>query len=124
MKFVDYVTILVRSGKGGGGAVSFRREKYSPRGGPDGGDGGEGGSVILEGDKQLYTLLDLRYNRHHFAHTEAHTNLNVDCLRGCCKYFLHNDNVTTVIGFCVPRGGRTHLDKKASCWCGCGRSQI
>ncbi len=67
MKFVDYVTILVRSGKGGSGAVSFRREKYSPRGGPDGGDGGEGGSVILEGDKQLYTLLDLRYNRHHFA---------------------------------------------------------
>ncbi len=67
MKFVDYVTILVRSGKGGGGAVSFRREKYNPHGGPDGGDGGKGGSVILEGDKQLYTLLDLRYNRHHFA---------------------------------------------------------
>lgn len=67
MKFVDYVTITVRSGKGGKGAVSFRREKYNPHGGPDGGDGGKGGSVILEGDKQLYTLLDLRYNRHHFA---------------------------------------------------------
>lgn len=67
MKFVDYVTITVRSGKGGAGAVSFRREKYNPHGGPDGGNGGKGGSVILEGDKQLYTLLDLRYNRHHFA---------------------------------------------------------
>ncbi len=67
MKFVDYVTVMVRSGKGGRGAVSFRREKYNPHGGPDGGDGGDGGSVILEGNKQLYTLLDLRYNRHHFA---------------------------------------------------------
>ncbi len=67
MKFVDYVTVSVRSGKGGKGAVSFRREKYNPHGGPDGGDGGQGGSVILKGDKQLYTLLDLRYNRHHFA---------------------------------------------------------
>ncbi len=67
MKFVDYVTITVRSGKGGAGALSFRRAKYEPKGGPDGGDGGQGGSVILRGDGQLYTLLDLRYNRHHFA---------------------------------------------------------
>ena len=67
MKFVDYVTVTVRSGKGGAGSAHFRREKYEPRGGPDGGDGGAGGSVILEGDPQLYTLLDLRYNRHHFA---------------------------------------------------------
>ncbi|GAB5518079.1 MAG: GTPase ObgE [Rhodothermales bacterium] len=67
MKFVDYVTITVRSGKGGAGATMFRREKYVPRGGPNGGNGGNGGSVILTGDKRLYTLLDLRYNRHHFA---------------------------------------------------------
>lgn len=67
MKFVDYVTITVRSGKGGAGAISFRRAKFEPNGGPDGGDGGAGGSVILEGDAHLYTLLDLRYNRHHFA---------------------------------------------------------
>lgn len=67
MKFVDYVTITVRSGRGGPGAVAFRREKYEPRGGPAGGDGGDGGSVVLVGDSNLYTLLDLRYNRHHFA---------------------------------------------------------
>jgi GTP-binding protein len=67
MKFVDYVTITVRSGKGGSGALSFRRAKYEPKGGPDGGDGGQGGSVILRADDQLNTLLDLRYNRHHFA---------------------------------------------------------
>jgi GTP-binding protein len=67
VKFVDYVTVTVRSGKGGGGSAHFRREKFEPRGGPDGGDGGAGGSVLLEGDDNLYTLLDLRYNRHHFA---------------------------------------------------------
>lgn len=67
MKFVDYVTIAVRSGKGGAGATSFRREKYEPKGGPDGGDGGEGGSVSIVANAHLYTLLDHRYNRHHFA---------------------------------------------------------
>ncbi len=71
MKFVDYVTISVRSGKGGAGSVHFRRAKFEPKGGPDGGDGGAGGSVILEGDPNLYTLLDLRYNRHHFADSGA-----------------------------------------------------
>ncbi|MEL6614328.1 MAG: GTPase ObgE [Bacteroidota bacterium] len=67
MKFVDYVTITVRSGRGGAGSAHFRRAKYEPKGGPDGGDGGNGGSVLLEGDPSLYTLLDLRYNRHHKA---------------------------------------------------------
>jgi len=67
MKFVDYVTIHVRSGKGGAGSVSFRRAKFEPKGGPDGGDGGLGGSVSLVADTQLYTLLDHRYNRHHYA---------------------------------------------------------
>lgn len=67
MKFVDYVTITVRSGKGGAGSTAFRRAKYEPKGGPSGGDGGEGASIYLEADSHLYTLLDLRYNRHHFA---------------------------------------------------------
>ena len=67
MKFVDYVTIEVRSGKGGPGSVSFSRAKFEPKGGPDGGNGGEGGSISLIADAQLYTLLDHRYNRHHFA---------------------------------------------------------
>ena len=67
MKFVDHVRIRVRSGDGGAGAVHFRREKYVPRGGPDGGDGGDGGSVLIEADENLYTLMDLRHSKHYFA---------------------------------------------------------
>ena len=61
MKFIDEVTITVVAGKGGNGCVSFRREKYVPRGGPDGGDGGEGGSVVLEASERKHSLLDFRY---------------------------------------------------------------
>jgi GTPase len=63
MRFVDEATITVRSGKGGKGAVSFRREKYVPRGGPDGGDGGKGGDVIFRASDSLLTLYDLRMQR-------------------------------------------------------------
>ena len=62
--FVDYVKIFCRSGKGGPGSSSFRREKYVPQGGPNGGDGGRGGHIILKGNKQLWTLLHLKYRKH------------------------------------------------------------
>jgi GTP-binding protein len=63
MKFVDEATIKVKAGDGGNGAVSFRREKYVPFGGPDGGDGGDGGSVYLVADEGINTLVDFRYER-------------------------------------------------------------
>jgi GTP-binding protein len=62
--FVDYVKIHTKSGNGGGGSTHFRREKYIPKGGPDGGDGGRGGHIIVRGNKQLWTLLHLKYNKH------------------------------------------------------------
>src|SRR5437762_1375418 len=61
--FVDRVTIHVAAGKGGDGCLSFRREKYIPRGGPDGGDGGDGGSVYLQATSDLNTLIEFRYKR-------------------------------------------------------------
>ncbi|MCB9173222.1 MAG: GTPase ObgE [Flavobacteriales bacterium] len=70
--FIDYVKIHCRSGKGGAGSRHFRREKYEAKGGPDGGDGGRGGHIILKGDKNLWTLLHLKYKRHVKAgHGEA-----------------------------------------------------
>ena len=65
--FVDYVKIYCRSGKGGRGSTHMRREKYIPNGGPDGGDGGRGGHVILRGNRNYWTLLHLRYDRHIMA---------------------------------------------------------
>jgi GTP-binding protein len=63
VKFVDEAPIVVHAGKGGNGCLSFRREKYIPKGGPDGGDGGDGGSVLLEADENVNTLVDYRYQR-------------------------------------------------------------
>ena len=65
--FVDYVKIFCRSGNGGSGSSHLRREKYIPKGGPDGGDGGRGGHVIIRGNDQLWTLLHLKYHKHSFA---------------------------------------------------------
>ncbi|MCB9231157.1 MAG: GTPase ObgE [Bacteroidia bacterium] len=62
--FVDHVRIYFRSGSGGPGSISWRREKHVPQGGPDGGDGGKGGDIVLEGDSNLWTLLDLKYRKH------------------------------------------------------------
>ena len=63
MKFFDEAKIEVIAGNGGNGAASFRREKYIPRGGPDGGDGGRGGSIVAIADRNLNTLIDFRYTR-------------------------------------------------------------
>lgn len=65
--FIDYVKIYCRSGKGGRGSTHFRREKYIPKGGPDGGDGGDGGNIILRGNRNMWTLLHLKFQRHILA---------------------------------------------------------
>lgn len=67
MQFIDYTKIFVKSGNGGKGCVSFRREKYVPRGGPDGGDGGKGGDIIIKASTQINTLLDFKYKREYHA---------------------------------------------------------
>jgi GTP-binding protein len=78
MKFVDEVRIHVKAGNGGNGAISFRREKFIERGGPNGGDGGNGGSVIFVADTGLSTLLDYRYQQHHFA-KNGENGMGSDC---------------------------------------------
>ena len=65
--FIDHIRVMCRSGKGGAGSKHMRREKYMPKGGPDGGDGGRGGHVIMRGNSQLWTLLHLRYTKHAIA---------------------------------------------------------
>src|SRR3569623_136474 len=78
MKFVDEVTIEVQAGNGGDGCASFRREKFIPFGGPDGGDGGDGGSVILVADVNLNTLVDFRYTRK-FKAERGQNGMGRDC---------------------------------------------
>ncbi|UOD50693.1 GTPase ObgE [Orrella daihaiensis] len=87
MKFVDEATIEVIAGKGGNGASSFRREKFIPKGGPDGGDGGRGGSVIAVADRNINTLVDYRFARKHVAR-------NGENGRGSDQYGAGADDVT------------------------------
>ena len=85
MKFVDEATIKVIAGDGGNGALSFRREKYVPRGGPDGGDGGDGGSVYLVADDGLNTLIDFRHTRTYLAE-RGQNGSGANCTgRGACR---------------------------------------
>jgi len=72
MHFIDQAAIFAKAGNGGNGAISFRREKFVPKGGPDGGTGGNGGNVIIRADRQLGTLLDFRYKRHYKAESGEH----------------------------------------------------
>ena len=75
--FIDYIKIFCKSGNGGPGSTHLRREKYIPKGGPDGGDGGRGGHVIVKGNAQMWTLLHLRYKKHVFAgHGESGSKNN------------------------------------------------
>ncbi len=76
MKFIDEAKIYVKAGDGGRGCVSFRREKYVPRGGPDGGNGGKGGDVIVRASREHHTLLDLKYNQHQVAKRGGHGSGN------------------------------------------------
>ena len=76
MKFVDEAKIFVKGGHGGAGCVSFRREKFVPKGGPDGGDGGKGGDVIFRASKSHHTLLDLKYQQHQVAKNGGHGSGN------------------------------------------------
>jgi GTPase len=72
MSFIDEAKFFVKAGDGGNGCVSFRREKFVPKGGPDGGDGGNGGSVIIETSPRLYSLIDFKYRSHFLADKGAH----------------------------------------------------
>src|SRR3569832_3006318 len=78
MKFVDEVTIEVQAGNGGDGCASFRRDKFIPFGGPDGGDGGDGGSVFLVANPNLNTLVDFRYTRK-FKAERGQNGMSRDC---------------------------------------------
>ena len=69
--FIDYVKIYIKAGDGGNGCVSFRREKYVAKGGPDGGDGGRGGNIVFVADQGKDTLLDFRYRRKYVAENGA-----------------------------------------------------
>jgi GTP-binding protein len=72
MQFIDQVKVFVKAGRGGKGCVSFRREKYVPRGGPNGGDGGEGGNVIFKAVRDIHTLLDIKYQQQYRAENGQH----------------------------------------------------
>ena len=100
---IDRVFILIKSGKGGDGAISGRHEKYVPRGGPDGGNGGDGGSVYLLSDSNVNTLLEYRYKRHHTAGPGGKG-------QGALKHGRNGKNITLT----VPVGTQVWVGKDSS----------
>lgn len=102
MKFIDEVIVKAKAGHGGAGAVSFRREKFIPFGGPDGGEGGKGGDVIFEADPQLATLIDLRYKRSYIApNGKSGSGSNRSGLGG--EDIIVKVPLGTIIKTCAPR---------------------
>jgi GTP-binding protein len=96
MKFIDEARIEVHAGKGGDGVASFRREKFVPRGGPDGGDGGRGGSIFAVADRNINTLIDYRYARIHRA-KNGEKGMGADCYGKAAKDIVLRMPVGTVI---------------------------
>jgi GTP-binding protein len=96
MKFIDEAKIYVKAGDGGNGAASFRREKYIPMGGPDGGDGGRGGSVYMVADRNLNTLVDYRYTRKFLA-PRGENGRGADCYGAAGKDMILRVPVGTVV---------------------------
>jgi len=114
--FIDYVKIHCTSGNGGGGSTHFRREKYIPKGGPDGGDGGRGGHIILNGNKQLWTLLHLKYKKHIKAGHGAHGAGNLktghqgkDVIIDVPLGTIAKDALTGEILFEITEDGQKHI---------------
>lgn len=110
MKFIDEAKILVIAGKGGNGVASFRREKYIPMGGPDGGDGGRGGSIYVIADRNINTLIDYRYTRKFLAQN-GESGRGADCYgKGGDDIIMHMP-VGTVISDAVTGDVLADLDK-------------
>jgi len=117
--FVDYVKIHCKSGNGGSGSRHMRREKYIPKGGPDGGDGGRGGHVIVRGNKQMWTLLHLKFNKHTKAqHGEPGRGNQKTGAEGNDAYIdvpigtIARDNETNEILFEISEDGQEEILKR------------
>ena len=108
MRFIDEAIIEVRAGKGGDGCLSFRREKYIPLGGPDGGDGGDGGGIYMQAVENINTLIDYRYKKHFKATDYGNGDVYVfhDSLSSVSIIAQHNALVpcwlTAEIAKCFP----------------------
>lgn len=117
--FVDYVKIHCKSGNGGSGSRHMRREKYIPKGGPDGGDGGRGGHVIVRGNKQMWTLLHLKFNKHTKAqHGEPGRGNQKTGAEGNDAYIevpigtIARDNETNEVLFEISKDGQEEILKR------------